>query len=135
MSRKYLEEIGIKLEDTPWGWNKGDSREKYWMEEIHEDGFDERETWDLNFTMNLLLYERLCKYKEMARGIVNLSFYTFEYNGKELTQEECIDKIFEGLRLELTLDPFDKKRKEQEVIDKIESVWKIYDLIKYALWW
>ena len=29
MGRRYLKEIGIKLEDTPWGWNKGDSREKY----------------------------------------------------------------------------------------------------------
>lgn len=135
MGRRYLKEIGIELKETPWGWNKEDSREKYWIEEIHEDGFDERETWDLNFTMNLLLYERLSKYKEIAKGIVDLSFHTFEYNGEELTQEECIDKILEGLRLELTLKPFDKKREEQETIDKIESIWKIYDLIKYALWW
>lgn len=85
--------------------------------------------------MNLLLYERLCKYKEIAKGIVNLSFHTFKYNEEKLTQEECIDKILEGLKLELTLEPFDKKRKEQEVINKIESIWKIYDLIKYALWW
>ena len=135
MGRRYLKEIGIELKETPWGWNKGDLREKYWIEEIHEDGFDERETWDLNFTMNLLLYERLSKYKEIAKGIVDLSFHTFEYNGEELTQEECIDKILEGLRLELTLKPFDKKREEQETTDKIESIWKIYDLIKYALWW
>lgn len=135
MGRRYLKEIGIELKETPWGWNKGDSREKYWSEEIYEDGFDERETWDLNFTMNLLLYERLCKYKEITKGIVNLSFHTFKYNEEELTQEECIDKILEGLKLELTLEPFDKKRKEQEVIDKIKSIWKIYDLIKYALWW
>ncbi len=28
MSRKYLKEIGIKLEDTSWGWNDDDEREK-----------------------------------------------------------------------------------------------------------
>ena len=135
MSRKYLEEIGIKLEDTPWGWNDDDEREKRWEEERREQGFDERETWSLDYTMNLLLYERLCAYKEIASKIINLDFYTFKYNNEELTQRQCIDKMIEGLKLELTLDPFDEKRKEQEVIDKIESIWKIYDLIKYALWW
>ena len=135
MNRKYLKEIGIKLEDTPWGWNDDDEREKYWLEERKEQGFDERETWSLDYTMGLLLYERLCAYKEIAEKVINLDFYTFKYNNEELTQRQCIDEMIEGLKLELTLDPFDEKRKEQEVIDKIESVWKIYDLIKYALWW
>ena len=28
MGRRYLKEIGIELKETPWGWNKGDLREK-----------------------------------------------------------------------------------------------------------
>lgn len=70
MGRRYLEEIGVELKETPWGWNKGDSREDRWQKEREEIGFDERETWSLDHTMNLLLYERLRRYKELAEKLL-----------------------------------------------------------------
>jgi hypothetical protein len=137
MARKYLEEIGIKVEDTPWGYGyEDDEREDRWQKEREEIGFDERETWSLDHTMNLLLYERLRRYKELAEKIINLDFHTFKYNDEELTERQCIERILEGLELELTLDEYDKRRQEDEYIkERIGSIWKIYDLIKYALWW
>ena len=137
MARKYLEEIGIKAEDTPWGYGyEDDEREERWQKEREEIGFDERETWSLDHTMNLLLYERLHRYKELAEKIINLDFHTFKYNDEELTERQCIERILEGLELELTLDEYDKRRQEDEYIkEKIGSIWKIYDLVKYALWW
>ena len=137
MARRYLEELGIEIKNTPWGWEDSDkARNKIWKEEREEDGFDERETWSLDFTMNLLLYERLCKYKEIASKVVNLKFHIFTFNGEELTELECIDRMIEGLKYDLTLDPYDDKRKNDEHIkERIENVWKLYDLCKYSLWW
>lgn len=85
--------------------------------------------------MELLLYERLCKYKEMAEKVIDLDFYVFKYNNEELTQRQCIDRMIEGLKLELTLAPFDEKRECEYVKEKIENIWKIYDLCKNTLWW
>ena len=135
MGRKYLKEIGIELKDTPWGWNGNDKRKEKWRKERKEIGFDERETWSLDRTMELLLYERLCRYKEIAEKVIDLDFHVFEYNNEELTQRQCIDRMIEGLKLELTLDPFDEKREDKYVKEKIENIWKIYDLCKITLWW
>ena len=138
MARKYLEEIGIDIDETPWGDNLyiNSKRGKKWQKEREEIGFDERETWSLDRTMNLLLYERLRRFKELAEKIVNLDFYTFEYNNEELTERQCIDRILEGLELELTIDEYDERRKEDEYIkERIDGIWKLYDLIKYTLWW
>ena len=66
MSRYYIDELGIALEDRPEGWNRGDGREEYWKQERNKYGFDERDTWSLYYTMDLLLYERLCSFKKNA---------------------------------------------------------------------
>lgn len=135
MGRYYIEKLGIKLEETPQGWNEGDSRQEFWSEERNKYGFDERETWSLNYTMNLFLYERLCMYKEIASKCIDLKYHKFTYKGTELTQLECIDRMIEGLRLDLTLGDYDKKREDKEISELIEDVYPIYALCKDALWW
>ena len=135
MSRKYLEELGIDINNnTPW-----DRKRKYKMKYIKQRmkyGFDERETWSLDNTMNLLLYERLCRYKELAENMIDLDFHTFEFKGETLTQRQCIDRMIEGLKLDLTLDMYDTIREDDEQIkEKIGDVWKLYDLCRNVLWW
>jgi hypothetical protein len=65
MISKYLSDIGIKEKDLPWYWNPGDHREGQWLETIEEHGFDERDTWNLNYTLALLIYPRLKMYDEV----------------------------------------------------------------------
>lgn len=135
MSRYYIDKLGIKYEDTPQGWNKGDSREEFWAEERSEYGFDERETWSLYYTVNLMLYERLCRYKDIAINCINLEYHKFTYKGVELTQLECLNRMIEGLKLDLTLDDYDEKRKDPKIKELIDDVYPIYGLCKNALWW
>lgn len=135
MGRKYLEELGIESKDTPWDWNDNDNRQKYWYEQIKEYGFNEKDTWSLDYTMELLLYERLCMYKELASNVIDLDFHTFEFKGMEITQRQCIDAMLEGLKLDITLEPFDEKREDEVIKKKIDNIWKIYDLCKNTLWW
>lgn len=134
MGRKYLEELNIK-DEFPWEWNKNDDRQKYWEEQRKEYGFDERDTWSLDYTMDLLLYERLCMYKEYVTGFIDLTFHKFTLKDEELTLGECLDRMIEGLRLNLTLDDYDEKRKEESTAKLISEVYDIYALCHRALWW
>lgn len=134
-SRYYIDELGIKFKDTPQGWCQNDSRQDCWDKEKDIYGFDQKETWCLYHTMDLLLYERLCMFKKYASETIDLSFHKFKYKEEELTQGECIDRIIEGLKLELTLDEFDEKRKDENIKELIADVYPLYSLCKYSLWW
>lgn len=49
--RKYLDDIGVT--QRPDTWNEDDVRQEQWVKEREEYGFDERETWALNFSFYL----------------------------------------------------------------------------------
>ena len=112
MGRKYLEDIGIKLEDMPLGFcleeanNIEKGRGKRWYLEREKYGFDSRETWDLDYTLKLYLYERLCMYKEKLVFVKEelLKIKDIEYKGKIYTHKEVIDKVLDGFKLALTKD-------------------------------
>lgn len=135
MSRSYLENLGIKIEDTPWGWNKDDDRQKQWALSREIDGFDERETWNLYYTIDLLMYERLCAYKEIAEKCIDLDFHKFDFNGETLTQRECINRMIKGLEYELLLDDFDERRNDENIKKSMDEVYKIYAICNRSLWW
>jgi len=48
INRKFIDELGIKFEDTPQGWcptsEEACGREEMWQRQRDEWGFDERET-------------------------------------------------------------------------------------------
>lgn len=127
---KYLKELDIKIEDTPYGWCKGDTRELTWSQERQEYGFDQRETWALDYTFYLWLYQRLKMYNEV--NIIDTSFYTFEYNGQKFTQQECIDKMIEGCKIFITKEHTEMTVEEQ---DKIKDVTRIWALCIDKMWW
>ncbi|KAA9007285.1 hypothetical protein F4V43_02015 [Paenibacillus spiritus] len=131
--RKYIDDLGIKLEDTPQGWCPGDSREEGWSKQREIYGFDSRETWSLDYTFKLWLYERLRMYDEV--NVIDTGFHKFDYKGKLITFQECIDRMIEGLRLDLTLGDFSEERKIKEIDEKIEDVMPIFCLCHKCLWW
>ena len=133
--RKYLDELGIERKDTPEGWGtENDKREEKWRKQREEYGFDERETWSLDYTIKLFLYERIKMYNEV--NIVDTSYHKFEYKDNQITFQECIDRILEGLRLDIKLDEWDKRRyEEEETKEKIEDWGQIFILCKDAMWW
>lgn len=132
MKHKYLEDLGINIEDTPYGWCPNDPRQENWNKEKEEYGFDSRETWGLYDTYFYWLYERLMKYNEV--NCVNTSHHKFNIKGKEMTQQECIDRMIELCKNYITYDfadfkDEDRMRKESE---------EVFDILKeciWSLWW
>lgn len=110
---------------------KNDNRSISWYNERRKYGFDSRETWSLDYTFYVWLYEHLMMYKEKASGVVDLTYHKFEYKGETLTQIECINRMIEGCKLYIQdSEPEDKEKQE-----KIKSVAEIWALVLPAMWW
>lgn len=75
---KYLEELGIKATDIciPNSENTEDSRMPRFLDQREKYGFDERETWSLDYTFACWLYEHLKMYLDV--NCVDLEFYKFD---------------------------------------------------------
>lgn len=126
--RKYLDDIGVT--ERPDTWNKDDKRQGNWKEERDVYGFDERETWSLNLTFHLWLYERLKMYVEVC--CVDLDFHKFEYNGKEYTQRQLIDMMIERLEFSFKPEYNDFDETQYNYVSEIEKIWAI---VLPAMWW
>ena len=92
---KNKDDLGLDIKN--YGTNfidesKDDRREK-WKEQREEYGFDERELWNLDMTFVQWLYSHLMMYKEKASQIIDLSYHKVEWENKEITLEDAIDKI------------------------------------------
>lgn len=127
MGHKYIEDI-INIERSPYGFcGEQDRRQTQWKEQKSIYGFDERETWSLDYTFFCWLYERLKMYKNI--NIVDTSFHKVEYKGQTLTQQECMDKIIDYCERILINNLMD-----EEIIklgDEVIDLWKL----SYRLFW
>ena len=135
MGRKYLDDIGITKGREHWWFDDDqypDDRVAKWAKEREIYGFDDRETWDLQTTFYLWLYERLMKYKESTSGIIDLNFHTFEYRGKKLTQENLIDLLIGLLKFFFSnsYNEFDPVHNEKKL-----AIGEIWALILPSMWW
>jgi hypothetical protein len=133
--RKYIDDLGIKYKDTPQGWctETNDGRIDKWKKEREEYGFDSRETWAMEYNFKLWLYERLMMYNEI--NCVDTSCHKFEYKNQTITQQDCIDRILEGLKLDLTSKQYDESSEKEEINEKIEDVLPLFNLCFHTLWW
>jgi len=130
MGRKYIDDLGINYESTPQGWNPDDKRKEQWGKEREEYGFDERETWSLYYTVDLFLYERLYDYNKYAP--IKRNCHKFQYKNEEITFQECLDRMIEGLTIRLTILDYTWTEEQRE---KAEDVYNIYALCNRCLWW
>lgn len=131
--RKYLDDLGIKPEDRPEGFcPKDDVREKEWKKQREIYGFDERETWGMDTTFYMWLYERLMMFNE--KNILDTTFHKVEYEGETYTMQDCIDKMIEGCKLELTKD-YSFESLDDKSEKKINDVIPLLNLSIRLLWW
>lgn len=129
MSRKYLDDIGV-IDRLDTGM-EDDPRQERWQKQREIYGFDDRETWSLNFAFYCWLYERLKMYLEV--NFVDLEFHKFEYEGEELTQQECIDRMLKGC--EMYFKHEDSWNISEEDWKTISDVTKIWAIVWPAMWW
>lgn len=126
--RKYLDDIGVT--DYPEKWGKNSSRQRKWKKERKLYGFDERETWALNWTFYYWLYEHLMHYIKVCK--IDLSFHKLTYKNIKYTQEQLINMMLERLRFSFS-DEYDEFDNEHcEYVHEIEKIWAI---ILPVMWW
>lgn len=130
MKRKFLDEIGCTDRWDKWVY-RGERGKKY-RDQRKEWGFDERETFSLETTFYEWLYERLIVYRDVGGEVVDLTATKFEYNGKEYSQLELIDKLIGELRWVLTDDKADWTK---EGLERMAEIGKIWAIILPAMWW
>lgn len=131
MSRRYLEDIGVELTNIPENWcPPDDERTPQWEMQREMYGFDERDTWSLDYTIALLFYERLRMYNDV--NIIDTSSRKFDYKGETLSMQDCIDRMLEGLEVRLNDDDFSYSI---EKYNKVTEVYEILALCHGSLWW
>lgn len=129
MKRKYLDDIGVDL--CLWSELEDDKRQARWAQEREEYGFDERDTWCMNYAFYCWLYERLKMYLDV--NCVDLTFHKFEYEGEELTQQECIDRMLHGCEVYFQQDnDWTISEEDQKAISDVANIWAI---VLPAMWW
>ena len=136
-NHKYLKDIGIKPADMPWNWNNDDSRQKEWREERQTYGFDERDTWNLYYTMTLMTYERLKHYREIAPVEIDTPHlsHTYEMDGKNVPYGVIIDRILTGFENYLKAKDEGWLDTDTKVYDEWLECWTLFALIIRSLWW
>ena len=136
MSRKYIDELNI---ETIYDTTKNDKRQQKWEEEKSLYGFDERDTWNLDYTIVTLLYERLKMYNKINN--IDTKYHTYTINGQEKTVQYWIEKILNNceivLKDEVEIDDDIEKYKEHERIkhEKHKEIWEIWAEIFPSMWW
>ena len=130
----YLETLGIPIEKCGSNFcDKSDERYGKWMKQRRKYGFDERETWNLDYVFFEWLYERLTMYREKASRIVNLEYHRFTVDGRKFTQLEAIDRML--TLLETILKNGDDFNFDEKSTERTTEILKIWTAVLPAMWW
>lgn len=92
--------------------------------QMHRDG------WNLDLAFLSWLLPRLEIYLKDADKMIDLTFHKFEYNGKEYTQKELVQKMITNLQAVRDEDAWDPHY--CELVDEVLTIWK---LVFHSMWW
>ena len=94
--------------------------------------FDPRDTFSMEYTLAAWLYERLRYFQSDEHVCIDLNYHTFDIDGEELTQLQCIDRMIEDCKIILTSDDFTE-------FDKMEAakndLFMVLSKVYWAMWW
>ena len=128
MAHKYLDDI-LPKGKTPYDFECDDEiRNQKWEKEREQYGFDERETWNFDFTFFCWLYERLKKYKEVSP--VDLTCKIIKVNNEEKNLGEWLDIMINNAEALILLDMY-----SEENIKLAEFTIEIFKQTIFYLWW
>lgn len=122
---KYLDEIGV---DYNFLIEEDDSRMERFNKQKSIFGFDERETWGLDFVFCCWLYERLKMYVDVAIKVVDLTYHKFSWDGAEYSQLELINILIKKLEEYFSNEELDN-------INLLEEIGRIWAILLPAMWW
>lgn len=140
---QYLKPLNIEMNgivDSRSFKDRKDSRSKEWKAQRKKYGFDERETWDLDFTMCCWIYEHLKMFKDVNPIATEKEKFLIPILQKDWTEkmeernlEEVLDIVCEGL--EGYILETDEIMRSNAVISKAKNAYKILAIVFPALWW
>ena len=128
MKHKYIREL-FPDDDLPWPYSEEDYPE-----------FDERDTFNLDNMLIEWLYERLRYFQDVvAEEIVmdDPEWRTYEVDGEQLTQLQCIDRMVEDCKTILLYKEWeDEGDKEWPKIEAAkDDLFKVLSKAYWAMWW
>ena len=112
-------------------YDKDEPRNKRWKKQRKKYGFDDRETWSLDYAFIVWVYERFNMYKDIGGQIVNLDYHKFTIDDKEYTQRELIDRIISDCEYLMKSDIWDAAVYDK----KYEDLMKCFSAVLPAMWW
>ena len=139
MKRKYLKDI-IKYKSSymcvPLAKLNDKKRNKKWKKQRKKYGFDERETWSMDFTLACWIYEHFKWYIDNAP--IDMSFHTFKINvideddslrveEKNVTQLEAINYVLKYLEYYFIYS--------NDAFEYYQAALRIVAEIMPAMWW
>ena len=128
MAHKYLESL-LPKGKSPYDFEFDDEiRNQKWESERLEYGFDERETWNLDFTFFCWLYERLMKYKEISP--VDLNCKIIKVNNEEKNLEEWVNLMISNSKDLILANIY-----SEENVKLAEFTIEIFKQTIFYLWW
>lgn len=102
---------------------------------------NKKETFSLDMTILAYLYEHLTMYKEVAGEILDLDYRKFNINDSILTEEQCINRMLDDIRVILSIDDSeyisveDWKEKDRIMEEKKNDLFDVLKVCFWALWW
>ena len=122
MKHKYIHELFPNR--LPFPYNEEDYGE-----------FDDRDTFNLDASLLMWLYERLRYFQDkVSKNIVmdNPEHRTFEIDGERLTQLQCIDRMVEDCKVALLSDDFTER---DQMDTAMRDLFKVLAEVYWCMWW
>ena len=95
-------------------------------------GFDERDTFSMDYTLVAWLYQCLRFFQD--KTCIDLTYHKFNIDGEELTQLQCIDRMLEDCKAILLSDGI-----YDDEFDKVDAakddLFKVLSKVYWAMWW
>ena len=93
---------------------------------------DPRDTYSLNDTLALWLYERLRYLQEEASQFIDYDFHKFEIDGEQFTEMQCMERMIEDCRILIVSDEYEEVDK---IVDAKNDLFRVLKEVYFALWW
>lgn len=126
---KYLDDLGIPINEYGTNFCSNDKRAKYWKQQKKLYGFDSRECWNLDQLFVEWLYSHLRMYVEEAN--VDLDFHKIIYKGEVYTHKEAINFILDKLSAYLQTN----SQKKEEMIKEVQEATRMWAEVVPYMWW
>jgi len=97
--------------------------------------FDSRDTFNLDYTIVLWLYERLRYFQDKASKFVVMddpTWRTYEVDGEQLTQLQCIDRMVDDCKVIMLGDDFEEHEKMDAAM---RDLFKVFSEVYWSMWW